>query len=187
MRRRPRDDHQRALPDRLGPEGPRVVLGRDGLVRVHTGDLHVAARGDRLEADLGLPAHPRPELGPEPHEELGHLDPERPRDGEVRRLVDHDHQDQGEEEGTDAERRHRDRPSYRASMISAARRRAQESARSRFTTETTLEGASCSSTTAVTTSTMRVRGILPSRKAMTATSLAALMTAGKVRASSPTR
>jgi hypothetical protein len=59
-------------------------------------------------SDLGLAAHPRPELGTEADEELGHLDPERSRHGEVRGLVDHDHEDQSDDEGTDAESGHSD-------------------------------------------------------------------------------
>src|SRR6185436_20397103 len=100
------EDHEGTLPDRLGAERPRIVLRGDRLVWVHPRDLHVAAGGDRLDAHLGLPAHPGPEPRTEADEELGHLDPERARDREVRGLVDHDHQDQGEEEGTDTERSH---------------------------------------------------------------------------------
>ena len=60
------------------------------------------------------------------------------------------------------------------------------SARSMFTIETT-EAGSCSSTTDCTISTIRVSGIFPSRKAMTATSFAAFITAGNVSPSPPTR
>ena len=106
MRPRSREDHERTLPYGLGAERPGVVLRRDRLVRVHTGDLHVAAGDDRLDTDFGLAAHPRPELWTEADEELGHLDPEGSREGEVRGLMDHDHEDQSDDEGTDAERRH---------------------------------------------------------------------------------
>ena len=68
--------------------------------------------------------------------------------------------------------------------LGGALARAQRSARSMLTTETTDAG-SCSSTTVWTISTIRVSGIFPSRNAMTATSLAAFMTAGKVRPRPP--
>ena len=104
MRGGARDDHQRTLPDRLCPKASGLVPKRDLLERVHAGDLDVAARGDRLDAVFGLPPPRRPKTRAEPDEEFLDLDIEGPGDAEVRRLMDEDHHEEGDEERDLADR-----------------------------------------------------------------------------------
>ena len=120
----------------------RDVMGGNGFVRIHPGDLHVAAGRDRLDAVLRLATLRRPELRPEADEVLLDLESEASRDQRWPNSWI----------GITTSRiRARNPtiasgpPTWRASMISAVRRRAQMSARSMCTTETT-EGGSCSST-----------------------------------------
>src|SRR5690606_30771499 len=65
------EDHHRLLPERLLPVGAADVLGGHLLEGVHPDDADVPAGGDRLDAVFGLPPLDRPQLRPEPEEELG--------------------------------------------------------------------------------------------------------------------
>src|SRR5205085_3611921 len=93
VRRRPRADHERALPDRLRAERARELTLRGLLERVHARDADVAAEREGLHAVLRLAAPRRPQPRTESDEELLHLDPERLRHAEVRGLVDQDDQE----------------------------------------------------------------------------------------------
>ena len=64
VHRRPGHDHDDPLPDRLPVVGARADLVRQLLGRVHAGDLHVAAGGDRADRVLGLAHLLLPDRGP---------------------------------------------------------------------------------------------------------------------------
>ena len=61
------------------------------------GDLHVAARRDRLDPVLGLAPPERPQPRAEAHEVLGHLHLRPLGRGEVTQLVEHHHHDEGDD------------------------------------------------------------------------------------------
>src|SRR5207248_2370013 len=86
VRRRSGEDHERTLPRRLRAERPRILLRGRLLVRVHAGDTHVAAEGQRFHAVLRLASPDRPQARAEPDEELLHLDLEQLGEAEVRGL-----------------------------------------------------------------------------------------------------
>ena len=68
-----RDDYH-PLPDRLRREGSKVLLRRDLLEGIHSGDADVPPEGQRLHAVFRLAATDGPQAWPEPDEELLDLD-----------------------------------------------------------------------------------------------------------------
>ncbi len=114
---RPGGQHDHPLPAGLPAEGARLVLGVHVLQGGHADDLDETARGDDLDAVLGLAPDPGPQCLAETHEELGDFHPELLRRGEVPRLVQHDREEQGEDEDDPAEQGHpADSPSPRVPL-----------------------------------------------------------------------
>ncbi len=93
---RPGRGNDDALVERLVAVGPRLVLGRHLLGGGESGDAHVAAGRDRLDAVFGLAAADGPQPWPEADEVLRHLHARPLRRGEVAQLVEHH---DGDEDG----------------------------------------------------------------------------------------
>ncbi len=106
VHRRPRRDHHDPLPDGLRVVGPVADLLGKILVRVHPGDLHVAARGDRADRVLGLAHLLAPEGGREEQRELLHAHANRLRGAVVAELVEDHEQRKADEGQEEAERVH---------------------------------------------------------------------------------
>jgi len=96
VHRGPGENHDDPLPHRLAVVRSVDDLLGDLLVRVHPGDLHVAAERDRTDAVLGLAAAELDQHGPEEQREAFDAHADRLRGQEVAELVE---DDQGGEAG----------------------------------------------------------------------------------------
>src|SRR5690606_8972029 len=191
-------DHQRPRGQRLGLELPRtrrrlclhethvgdrraravlVLAAFDPLHLLHAGHLHVATERQPRDDVFGLAPPEAPQLGAESDREARHRDVHGLGRHEVAELVD-------EDEDTEDDDRREDRDQHRPATTSRAMALARPSASSRAPRESIGAG-SCASSTRSITSGMRRSGSSPSRKLATATSLAALTTAGAVPPARP--
>src|SRR5690606_12909521 len=194
-----RGDHHHAGGQRLGLEVARPARGRllheprvrdrDGAIvaldaaaldllhLLHARHLDVAAEGQPRDDVLRLaPAEP-PELRAETDGEAGHLDVDGLGRHEVPELVDEDENAQNDD-------RCENRDQHRPATTSRARARARPSASSTASSESTGTG-SCSASTRSTTSGILRNDSSSARKLATATSFAALNTAGAVPPARP--
>ena len=104
VHRRPREDDDDPLPERLRLEGAVPVLGQDRLALLALLEhLHEAAEGQEAHAVLGLLAADAQDLRPEADREGEHLHAEDLREGEVPRLVD---EDEGADEDDEVQKVH---------------------------------------------------------------------------------
>ena len=169
--------HDRALPHRVAPHRPGLVLRRDVVVlRRHADDLAEAAERDALDAVLGLAALERPDGRSEADEVAADLHAEGLGGQHVTRLMQADRDQDSQSEQDDPEDLHPEALSfpYAAATIARARSRAHRSAAS---TSSTVPGSSksgASVSTRATVSTMPRNGSRPCVKAATHSSLAAL-------------
>ncbi len=115
---RPGGDHDDALPDRLREVGPMRDLRRDALVRVHPGDLHVAAERHGPDRVLRLPPPVLEQQRREEQREALDPHPDGLRRGEVAELVQ---DDQGGEAGEGEEVAHARLRSALTSSAASAR------------------------------------------------------------------
>ena len=100
VHRRPGDDDDDPLPQRLRLEGALAILGEDRLLPVLLEHLHEAAEREDADAVLRLAAAEAEDLGAEADREGEDLDPEDLRPHEVAELVHEDEHraEQGEVE-----------------------------------------------------------------------------------------
>src|SRR5690606_24640507 len=160
--------------------GAVVALGfatLDRLHLLHARHLHVAAEGQPRDDVLGLTPPEPPELGAEADGEARHLDVDRLGRHEVAEFVDEDQDPQDDD-------RRQNRDQHRPATTSRARARARPSASSTASRQSTGAG-SCAASTRSITSGIRLNASSSARKLSTATSFAALNTAGAVPPARP--
>src|ERR687896_2096083 len=170
----PCDDHDCALPARLVRIRARLVLRCNFLIWIHADDLYEPAERQCLDTVFGLPTRYRPDRGTEAEEELRSLEVKPFGSHEVARLVNHDN---------DRERRDEDRNVHVTAALrreSTALRASERAHASTFSTasRSATSAPSWNSSVSATTAGMSSNPRDPARKACTATSFAALRTAG---------
>src|SRR5688572_30107824 len=174
VHQRPHDQDLEPLPLRLRQELVRLAGAR--VVGVLAGHLHVAAEGNCADAVLGIAAGEFQDLGAETKRKGQHAHADAAGGEEVSQLVNEDKDTQDKEE-CEKSGHYTVNSSARAS--SSACWRAQRSTR-RTVSIVDIGSAWCASMVFLMTRGMAVKPSLPSRKASTATSLAAFSTTGSV-------